>query len=54
MSDVLRKAIIANADGQHLEKLALASGMELMAVDGLRKVAAGITTLEEVSRVTRF
>jgi general secretion pathway protein E len=54
MSDELRKAIIAKADGHVLEKLALAAGMERMAVDGLRKVTAGITTLEEVSRVTRF
>ncbi len=53
MSDVLRKAIIANTDSHVLERLAVDGGMELMVVDGLRKVMAGVTTLDEVSRVTR-
>jgi general secretion pathway protein E len=51
MSQVLREAILANADGATLQRLAIEGGMEPMASDGLRKAAAGITTVEEVTRV---
>jgi general secretion pathway protein E len=51
MSDALRGAIVSKADGHALQALAIEQGMELMAVDGARKVCAGVTTLDEVSRV---
>jgi general secretion pathway protein E len=53
MSDALRRLILQHADANEMHKQALAGGMETMYEDGLRKVIAGITTLEEVLRVTQ-
>ncbi|WP_137391663.1 GspE/PulE family protein [Rhodoligotrophos defluvii] len=53
MTAALRSAILRRADSAELHEVAYAEGMESMFTDGLRKVAAGITTLEEVLRATR-
>jgi len=51
-SDAIRQLILTNADAASIRKLALAEGMQPMREDGFCKVIAGVTTLEEVLRVT--
>ena len=53
LSDPVRRAILAKADGTEIQRIALAQGMETMKTDGLRKALAGTTTIEEVTRVTQ-
>lgn len=53
MDDALRRAILARADAAELHRAAAAGGMRSLFDDGVRKVAAGITTPEEVWRVTQ-
>jgi general secretion pathway protein E len=48
----LRQAVLARADVEHLRAMAHRGGMIELRSDGLGKVAAGITSLEEVLRVT--
>jgi len=49
----LRRAIIGRADADTLRGIALEHGMTDMLMDGLRKVLAGQTTIEEVERVAQ-
>jgi general secretion pathway protein E len=51
-SDAIRQLVLSNADASSIRKLAIAEGMQPMREDGFCKVLAGITTLEEVLRVT--
>jgi type II secretory ATPase GspE/PulE/Tfp pilus assembly ATPase PilB-like protein len=44
--------VLSSADASSIRKLAIAEGMQPMREDGFCKVLAGITTLEEVLRVT--
>ncbi len=53
MSESLRRLIMRKANASELRQQALAEGMESMYDNGLRKVLAGVTTLEEVLRATR-
>jgi general secretion pathway protein E len=48
----LRQAIGPKVDAVELEKVALAEGMTSMADDGVAKCRAGLTTIDEVFRVT--
>ncbi len=52
MSEKIKEAIVEKADADELAKLAREEGMKTMLEDGLEKVKLGITTLEEVLRVT--
>jgi general secretion pathway protein E len=52
MSEAVRRAILERKDGKEIERLAIAEGMKNMKADGLRKALAGVTTIEEVTRVT--
>jgi len=52
MTDPLRKLIMAHEEAGEIHKLAVAEGMRTMYEDGLNKVVQGVTTLEEVLRVT--
>jgi general secretion pathway protein E len=52
MSDAVRRLTIARASANDIGRAAKADGMITMLEDGLSKVAAGITTFEEVRRVT--
>ncbi|HEX7236322.1 MAG TPA: ATPase, T2SS/T4P/T4SS family, partial [Gammaproteobacteria bacterium] len=52
ISEAVRRAILERTDGKELERLAIAEGMTNMKTNGLRKALAGITTIEEVTRVT--
>ena len=53
MTDPLRSLIMRHAVAGDLRKLAIAEGMRTMYEDGLMKAVAGITTVDEVLRVTR-
>ena len=52
MSDPLRRMVLKHADATELQAEAQKEGMDTMYEDGLRKAVAGLTTLEEVLRVT--
>ena len=53
LSDAIRRQILHHAEATELQRVALAAGMRPMFQDGLAKAAAGVTTIEEVLRVTR-
>lgn len=53
LDEPLRRAIIEGHDANSLHTLAAQSGMLNLFEDGLRKVAAGTTTLDELARVTQ-
>ncbi len=52
MTDPIRKLIMAHEEAGAIQKLAVAEGMQTLYENGLVKVVEGITTLEEVMRVT--
>jgi len=55
LNDTLKSLILTTSDAGQLKRQALSSlamGMRTLRQDGLRKVLAGLTTLEEVFRVT--
>ncbi|MEZ5574772.1 MAG: type II secretion system ATPase GspE [Candidatus Competibacteraceae bacterium] len=52
MSDPLRRMVLKHADAGELQAAAQKEGMDTMYEDGLRKAVAGLTTIEEVLRVT--
>jgi general secretion pathway protein E len=52
MTDELKDGIVRRASRSDLRELATASGMRPMRADGWAKVQAGLTTVEEVLRVT--
>jgi type II secretion system protein E len=49
----IHNAIVSKAPADEIRKLACGSGMVTLMEDGIEKVKAGITTVEEVLRVTR-
>jgi general secretion pathway protein E len=53
MSDALRSAVMRHATASEMRATAIAEGMETMYENGLKKAVAGLTTIEEVLRVTR-
>lgn len=53
MSDQMRLAILSGADATALHALARKEGMFTLYEDGLRKVVAGLTSVEEVMRVAQ-
>jgi general secretion pathway protein E len=53
MTDPIRRQILQHAESTELQRVAVASGMQPMMQDGIAKVAAGMTSVEEVVRVTR-
>jgi general secretion pathway protein E len=52
MSDPIRKLIMSHASAGVIENLAKEEGMITLYENGLQKVLQGVTTLEEVMRVT--
>jgi general secretion pathway protein E len=52
MSDPLRRLVLKHADAGEIQEIARSEGMLTMYEDGLRKAVAGLTTIEEVMRVT--
>jgi general secretion pathway protein E len=53
MSDPLRSLVMKHANSGELRDEAIREGMVTMYEDGLRKAVRGVTTFEEVVRVTR-
>ena len=53
MSDTIRRLIMKHATSGEIEEQAVAEGMRNMYLDGLNKCLAGVTTLDEVLRVTQ-
>ncbi|HSR72826.1 MAG TPA: type II secretion system protein GspE, partial [Kiloniellales bacterium] len=52
-TDAIRRHILEHAEAQDLHRTAVAEGMRTMYDDGMLKALAGLTTVEEVLRVTR-
>jgi general secretion pathway protein E len=52
MTDAVRARILSRGDAQSLEKIAIGEGMRTMLHHGIERVSAGVTTAEEVLRVT--
>jgi len=52
MNDALRRAVMRHAGLGEIEQIAREAGMRTMYEDGIAKALAGVTTLEEVLRVT--
>ena len=52
MDDALRRLVLRRADAREIEKAAVDAGMRSLYQDGLRKAAEGVTSIEEVLRVT--
>jgi general secretion pathway protein E len=53
MTDLIRRQLLQHAESTELQRAAVAAGMQPMLQDGIGKVAAGLTSVEEVMRVTR-
>jgi general secretion pathway protein E len=53
IDDDIRNLVLSRADSTTIKKKAVAVGMRTLREDGAGKVAAGITTIEEVLRVTQ-
>ena len=53
LSDSIRQLILSHADGNKIQDAAINAGMDSMKIDGLKKALQGVTTIEEVSRVTQ-
>ncbi len=53
MDDAMNHAVLSGADATELHRVARQAGMLTLYEDGLRKVVAGVTALDEVLRVTQ-
>jgi general secretion pathway protein E len=53
VTDAIRQLILRRATIQEIHRAATAEGMRSMYEDGLRKAMLGLTSIEEVLRVTR-
>lgn len=53
MSTEIQKMIVASATSEEIQLQAMKDGMSTMQLDGLIKVMMGMTTIEEILRVTR-
>ncbi len=53
VDDEIRKLILGNADANETRKTARERGMKTLLEDGVAKVKSGVTTLNEVMRVTQ-
>jgi general secretion pathway protein E len=53
LSEPIRRLILSHADGTSIQNNAVESGMDTMQVDGIKKALLGITTIEDVMRVTQ-
>ncbi len=53
VDEAISRLILDRGEAQEIEAAAIAAGMRTMLRDGLAKITAGLTTVEEVLRVTR-
>jgi general secretion pathway protein E len=54
MSDAVRAKVLARSDAHQIEQTAIGEGMRTMFAHGIERVNAGLTTAEEVLRVTNL
>lgn len=52
MSDAVRSSILSRSDAHRIEEVAVEGGMRTMLQHGIERVKSGVTTVEEVLRVT--
>jgi type IV pilus assembly protein PilB len=52
MSDGIREAVLAGASSAEIKRAAIENGMHSLRTSGIGKIAEGMTTIEEVLRVT--
>ena len=52
MSEEIERLAVQRASASEIQRVAIAEGMVTLRDDGLRKAADGLTTLEEILRVT--
>ncbi len=53
VEDNIKKLVLKTSDSNQIAELAIKQGMITLQQDGIKKVLAGLTTAEEVLRVTR-
>jgi general secretion pathway protein E len=53
VNDEIRQMVLKNVDSGTIKKAAVTRGMKTLRDDGADKVVHGITTMEEVLRVTQ-
>jgi general secretion pathway protein E len=53
VDDEIRQLLMKNADASTIKAAAVARGMRTLRQDGAEKILQGITTVEEVVRVTQ-
>ena len=53
IDEEIRAAIMAKKDAQEITNIAVANGMTTMMEDGVKKVLDGLTTIDEILRVTK-
>jgi len=53
VTDAMRAAVTRRLDAVQLKKLAVSEGMKTLREDGIAKALAGVTTIDEVLRVTQ-
>jgi general secretion pathway protein E len=53
VDDAVRRLIMAKADAGAIREAAIAAGMRPLRIDGMAKVLQGVTTAEEVLRITQ-
>jgi type IV pilus assembly protein PilB len=52
MSDGIREAVLSGASSVDIKRAAIESGMKTLRMSGIAKIAEGLTTVEEVLRIT--
>jgi general secretion pathway protein E len=52
MTDAVRARILERADAHSIERVSISEGMRTMRDHGFERVASGVTTAEEILRVT--
>ena len=53
ISQTIREAVVNKQDAGVIQQIAIKEGMTTMLEDGLLKVKSGVTTIEEIMRVTK-
>ncbi len=53
LTESIRRLILSRADGTSIQNDAIESGMDTMQIDGIKKALLGITSIEDVMRVTQ-
>jgi type IV pilus assembly protein PilB len=52
MTDAIREAVLAGASSADIKRAAIESGVNTLRISGINKIAEGMTTVEEVLRIT--